>query len=284
MQNKVILVIGATGNQGGAVVQALQQRTRFKIRAFVRPADAHSPKVESLRQQEIEIAQGDLDDRQSLSQAMQGVYGVFSVLNFRNGGVEKEEERGKRIADLAKQAGVQHFIYSSVGGADRKSGVPHFESKWHVEEHIRTIGLPYSIVRPTSFMTNLMEASTMMRFMALSMFRGAVSHKPTQMVAVEDIGKWVAHMFANPNDYMGKAVEIAGDEINFSQMIQAYRNVYGKTPRSIRLSPKLFSRGDAGKMITWIAEHGYQANVPALRKAIPDMLTFEQFIAKKKAL
>jgi uncharacterized protein YbjT (DUF2867 family) len=284
MDGKTILVIGATGNQGGSVLEALLQRTKFTVRAFVRPEDTKSPRVESLRQKGIEIAEGDLDDSQSLEQAMTGVYGVFSVLNFRNGGVEVEEERGKRIADIAKRAGVRHFIYSSVGGADRNSGVPHFESKWHVEQHIRAIGLPYSIVRPTSFMTNLMESSATMRFFALSMFRGMASDKPSQMVAVEDIGKWVAHMFLHPQQYLGKAVEIAGDQVTFGQMVKAYQAVYGKKPKSIKLPSKLFSRGDAGKMIIWLDKYGYRADIAAVRKEVPDILTFEQFLAKKKAL
>lgn len=281
---EIILVIGATGNQGGSVVTALGQRTKFAVRALVRPSDVDSPQVQRLRERGIEIAQGDLDNNQSLVRAMRGAYGVFSVLNFRNGGVEKEAERGKRIADIAKQAGVQHFIYSSVGGADRHSGVPHFESKWQVEEHIRTIGLPYSVVRPTSFMTNLMESSAIMRFFALSMFRGAFSKKPTQMIAVEDIGKWVAHLFLHPERYLGKAIEIAGDAVTFDQMIRSYQKIYGKTPRSIKLPVELFSRGDAGKMIAWLARYGYQADIAALRKEVPDVLTYEQFIAKKKVM
>src|SRR5262249_54128641 len=129
-----ILVIGATGQQGGAVVKALQ-KTDFAIRAFVRPhvpTDKQAKQIQHWEQQGLQIVQGDLDDAYSVRQAMQGVYGVFSVTTFQDRGVQIEEERGKRVADAAKQAGVQHFVYSSVGGADRKSGVPHFESKWRV--------------------------------------------------------------------------------------------------------------------------------------------------------
>src|SRR6266550_1743897 len=279
---KIILVIGATGNQGGATINALLG-TGFGLRALVRKNDPQAPKIQKLQKQGIEIIEGDLDDFASLVQAMQGVYGVFSVLNFQNGGVEKEEERGKRVADAAKQAGVQHFVYSSVGGADRNSGVPHFESKWHIEQHIRKIGLPYSIIRPTTFMTNLMEFSSIMRFVALSMSRGSNADKPLQMIAVEDIGKWVAHIFLHRDEYLGKAIEIAGDEVTFGKMIKAYQKAYGKTPKSIRLPGGLFSKGDLGKMFTWIRKHGYQADIAANRKAIPDLLTYEQFIAKKKA-
>jgi len=281
MSNKTILVIGATGNQGSSALRALQ-KTDFKLRAFVRAASSTSPKVQQLQQDGVEIAIGDLDDNNSLEAAMNGVYGVFTVLNFQNGGVAKEEERGKRIADIAKTAGVQHFIYSSVGGAERNSGVPHFESKWHVEEHIRKISLPFSIVRPTTFMTNLMEQPAAMRFIALSMSRGSIVEKGLQMVAIDDIGKWVAHMFLNPKQYLGKAVEIAGDAVTFEQMIAAYKKAYGITPKSMYIPGWLFSAGDVGKMFTWISKKGYAADIAALRKEMPDMLTFEQFVAQKR--
>ncbi len=283
MKDKTILVIGATGNQGAAVISALE-KTNFIIRALVRKNDPSSIKIQTLQQKRVEIIEGNLDDFNSLVRAMEGAYGVFSALNFQDGGVEKEEERGKRVADAAKKAGVQHFVYSSVGGAERDSGIPHFESKWHVEEHIRKLGIPYSIVRPTTFMTNLMEQPAAMRFIALSMSKGTIATKPLQMIAVEDIGRWVAHMFLNPKDYLGKAVEIAGDAVTFHKMITAYQKVYGKTPMSIKLPSGLFSKGDLGKMFTWINKHGYEADIVANRKALPDLLTFEQFIARRKAV
>lgn len=283
MKDRSILVIGATGNQGGAVINALE-KTSFSIRALVRKNDPQSARIQALRKRGIEIAEGDLDDFNSLVAAMKGAYGVFSVLNFQNGGVEKEEERGKRVADAAKKASIKHFIYSSVGGAERNSGVPHFESKWHVEQHIRELGRSYSIVRPTTFMTNLMEQPSIMRFIALSMSKGTIATKPLQMIAVEDIGNWVVHMFMHPKAYIGQAVEIAGDAVTFDKMVAAYKNVYGKTPASIKLPGGLFSQGDLGKMFTWISKHGYEADIAANRKAIPGLLTYEQFIAKRKAV
>jgi uncharacterized protein YbjT (DUF2867 family) len=281
-----ILVIGATGNQGEAVVQALL-KTDFALRAFVRklaPKRPQNPKIRKLKEQDIEIMEGDLDDFDSLTHAMDGCYGVFSVINFQDGGVAKEEERGKRVAEAAQKTGVEHFVYSSVGGADRHSGVPHFESKWHVEQHIRKIALASSIIRPTTFMTNLMEMPAAMRFIALSMSRGSFAEKPLQMIAVQDIGKWAAHMFLHPERYVSRSVEIAGDEVTFAQMISAYKKVYGKTPGSMWFPSSLFSRGDLGKMFTWITRYGYQADLPINRAEIPDLLTFERFLALKKPL
>ncbi len=281
-----ILVIGATGNQGVAVVQALL-KTDFALRAFVRthaPNQPQNPKIHKLKEQGIEIMEGDLDDFDSLTHAMNGCYGVFSVINFQDGGVAKEEARGKRVADAAKKTGIEHFVYSSVGGADRSSGVPHFESKWHVEQHIRKLALASSIIRPTTFMTNLMEMPAAMRFIALSMSRGAFAEKPLQMIAVQDIGKWAAHMFLHPERYISRAVEIAGDEVTFSQTVSAYTRVYGKTPGSMRFPSSLFSMGDLGKMFTWITKYGYQADLTMNRAEIPDLLTFEQFLALKQPL
>ena len=283
---KTILVIGATGHQGGAVVDALL-RTDFSLCAMIR--NMGSDEAQALKKRGVEMVLGDLDDYDSLIRAMNGAYGAFSMLNFMDAGVQKEEERGKRVADAAKKAAVQHFIYSSVGGAERNTGIPHFESKWHVEQHIRELDLPYSIVRPTTFMTNLMELPANMRFGAFSRMRGE-NMKPLQMIAVQDIGKWVAHIFLNRERFLGKAVEIAGDEVDFTKMMNTYKKVYGKTPMDVQppqsppASPSTFPSGDFEKMINWINTYGYKADLEMNHREIPDLLTYEQFIALKKPL
>lgn len=276
---KAILVIGATGNQGGAAVDALLA-DGFAVRALVRATSLTGPAARRLGSRGVEVLPGDLDDVESLVRAMRGAHGVFSVVNFRDGGVATEEERGKRVADAAGSAGVRHLVYSSVGGAERDSGVPHFESKWRVEQHIRRLGLPHSIVRPTTFMTNLNEMSGVLRFVALSMSRSSMADaRPLQMIAIRDIGRWAAHVFGNPEQYLGAAVEIAGDEVTFEQMLHAYQQVYGKRPRTAPWPTALLPRGDAGRMFTWISREGYRADLTANRAAIPDLLTFEQFLA-----
>ena len=99
------------------------------------------------------------------------------------------------------------------------------------------------------------------------------------MIAVRDIGRWAAHMFAEPDTYLGAAVEIAGDAVTFGQMIQAYQRVYGRRPRSMSLPVSWMLRGDDGRMFTWISTEGYRADLAQNRAAIPDLLTFEQFLA-----
>ncbi len=149
-QNKTILVTGATGQQGGAVVRSLSTRG-WKIRALVR--DPAKPAAQQLAKNNIELIKGDLFTPASLDEALKGVYGVFSVQTPADG-VGGEIIQGKFLADAAQKAQVQHFVYSSVGGAERESGIPHFESKWQVEKHIRAIGLPQrSSVQSSSWTT-----------------------------------------------------------------------------------------------------------------------------------
>jgi uncharacterized protein YbjT (DUF2867 family) len=132
-------------------------------------------------------------------------------------------------------------------------------------------------------MTNLNEMSGLLRFIALSMSRSAMAEaRPLQMIAIRDIGRWAAHVFTHRDQYLGRAVEIAGDKLTFTQMIDAYTRVYGKRPRSMALPVSWLLRGDAGKMFTWISREGYRADLAANRAAIPDLLTFEQFLTLRQ--
>jgi uncharacterized protein YbjT (DUF2867 family) len=124
---RLILVCGATGKQGGVVARSLLDRG-FQVRALTR--DPQKPATQALREQGAEVVQGDMEARSSLDQVLvEGVYGVFSVQNFWETGYDREVQQGKTVADAAKAAGVEHIVYSSVGSAHRQTGIPHFESK-----------------------------------------------------------------------------------------------------------------------------------------------------------
>src|ERR1035441_5506439 len=134
MNTKTILVTGATGQQGGAVARQLLKQPSFAVRALSR--DLAKPAARALAQAGAEVIRGDLNDPASIRRALEGAYGVFSVQNFMETGFDGEINQGKHLADAAKSAGVQHFVYSSVVSADRRTGLPHFESKWQIEQHI----------------------------------------------------------------------------------------------------------------------------------------------------
>ena len=152
--SRTILITGVTGNQGGAVAQALQG-SGFRLRGLTRKPE--SERAAALARHGVDIVKGDLDDEATLRRALAGAWGVFGVQNSWEAGVEREEAQGKRLATLAREAGVEHYVYTSVGSANRRTGVPHFDNKWRIEETVRGLRFPsHVILRPVFFMENLM--------------------------------------------------------------------------------------------------------------------------------
>jgi uncharacterized protein YbjT (DUF2867 family) len=275
-QSKLILVAGATGTQGGAVVRRLLA-DGWRVRGLTR--DLNKPAARTLQGQGVELAAGDLNDRASLDKALDGVYGVFSVQNYREQGVEGELRQGKALAEAVRQTAVQHFIYSSVGGADRNSGVPHFESKWGVEQHVRSLGLPATILRPVAFMDNYNWSRPMILNGVFNGF-GLRPEVKLQLIASEDIGGFAALAFANPSEYIGQALEIAGDELTEPEIAGVFSRVIGRPVKYQPLQSASNQDPENVKMNRWFNEAGYRADIPALRAIYPALLTFEAYLRK----
>ncbi len=273
---RLILVTGATGKQGGAVAHHLLSGG-FRVRALTR--DSTKPKAQALAEQRSEVVEGNLDDRAAIEEALKGVYGVFSVQNYYESGYEGEVRQGVTLADAAKAANVQHFIYSSVGSAYRKTGIPHFDSKWEVEEHIRTIALPYTIVRPVALMENWegqrKEISDGKLEWPLD------PDKKLQQVSVDDIGAIVAIAIEHPDRWLSREVDLAGDESTMPQLAQIFSDVVGKQVNYIQIPWEQFQQS-TGEEITimtkWFNQVGYEANIPALQAEYPQLTTFDQYL------
>ena len=279
MDNKMIAVTGATGQQGGAVARKLLA-DGWKVRALTR--DLNKPAAQDLASAGAELVAGDMDSLSELDAAFKGVHGVFSVQNFwlPNVGFEGEIRQGKNVADAAKDAGVQHLVYSSVGAAHRGMGQKHFESKWMIEQHIQALDIPYTIFRPAAFFENFnweQAAISNGIFNAI----GLRPDKERQLIAVDDIAVFTALAFANPNDYLGKTIELAGDALTEAQLAETFSKVIG---RPVQLTPP--SGGGWGSeeemkaMFNFFNGEAYDADIPALRKLHPGLLTFEQYLRK----
>ena len=201
---QIILVTGATGNQGGAAARRLLERGKFKVRAMVR--NTSKPAAQTIQQAGAELVQGDFDDLDSLKQAMQGVYGVFSMQDFRDG-VDTEIRQGKAVADAAKAAGIQHFVYSSVGGAERNTGIPHFYSKFQVEAYVRAIALPYTILRPVFFFYNYSGMRSMVE--GGKLLQPLSPDTKLQQLSEEDYGGMIAEVFERPAEFLHQEIEVA---------------------------------------------------------------------------
>src|ERR1700747_1168456 len=204
--DRAILITGVTGNQGGAVAQALQGRG-FRLRGLTRKPE--SERAAALARRGVDVVKGDLDDETTLRRALAGAWGVFGVQNSWEAGVEREEAQGKRLATLAREAGVEHYVYSSVGSADKRTGVPHFDNKWRVEKTVRTLRFPsHVILRPVFFMENLL-APFSLQGDKLTWALGPDTK--LQMIAVDDIGWFGARAFTDAAALNRREIDLAGD-------------------------------------------------------------------------
>ena len=273
---RLVLVTGATGNQGGAVARRLLERG-FPVRGLTR--DPEKPEARALAEQGAEVVQGDLDNRSSLEGALEGAYGVFSVQNFYEGGYEGEVRQGTTLADVAKESGVQHVVYSSVGSAHRETGVPHFDSKGEIEQYKREAGLPLTILRPVFFMQNW----EMMRDQILdgTLAQPLDPDKPLQQVNVEDIGAFAAMAFESPDEWIGREVDLAGDELTMPEAAEAFSLVTGREVSYYQVPWDQF-REQMGEEMTvmyeWFNDVGYEADVLALRSEYPDLTDLERYL------
>jgi uncharacterized protein YbjT (DUF2867 family) len=278
----VVLVTGGTGSQGGATVTHLLAAKKVRVRVLTR--NLESPKAKSLAARGVELVKGDFEDVASLRTALAGVSAAFSVQQWtEKGGTAAEELNGKRFADAVKASGSPHLVYSSAEGVERKSGLGHYESKWAIEQHIRDLKLPATILRPVGFMDAL-GVPAMQRGMYLGMFRAnwGVSHR-VQFVATYDIGWFAARALEDPERYAGRVIPLAGDELNVADIIGTFKTVIGHKPWvapipafvAKKMMPKEFA-----DMFRWIREEGFEANIAQVRQEYPQLLTFAGWLKK----
>ena len=273
---RLILVTGATGKQGGAVARSLLDRG-FRVRALTR--DPQRPEAQALTEQGAEVVQGDMEDRSAMNRGLEGAYGVFSVQNFWESGYDREVQQGKAVADAAKEAGVKHFVYSSVGSAYRETGISHFDSKWEIEKHVRELELPYTILRPVFFMQNW-------EMMQEPILGGTLAQpldpdKPFQQVAVEDIGALAAIAFEHPDEWIGREVDLAGDEQTMPEIAETFGRVIGREVEYYQVPWDQFEEQmgeEYAVMYRWFNEVGYEADIAALRQEYPELTTFERYL------
>jgi uncharacterized protein YbjT (DUF2867 family) len=282
--DRIVLVTGATGKQGGAVASALLN-SGIAVRALVR--DPAKPAAQALARAGATLAPGDMDDAASLRRALAGVHGVFTYGVFSaqaahetgEGEIAGEVRQGRLIADLAAEAKVGHFVYGSVGNADRKTGVPHFDSKYMVERHVAQLGLPATILRPVFFMANWER----MRDRILG---GTLAQplKPTtrhKQIAVRDIGAFAARVFADPERWIGRAVDLAGDELSMEETAATMGRVIGRPVRYVQVPWDEFEKRlgpDSTAMFRFFENPGFVADPAVLRAEVPDALTLEAYL------
>jgi len=278
--DKIILITGATGRQGGGVIRHMLPKG-WKLRALTR--NPRSAAALDLARLGVEVLPGDLEDPASLERPVHGAYGVYGVQDFWAVGARREVQQGKNLADAAKKAGVAHFVYSSVGGAERKSGIDHWESKWEIEQHIRKLGLPATVIRPVAFMEDYYVDQVEIGILKSKFVDPIRGDKPYQTIAADDIGGFVALAFERPKEFIGEALEIAGSELTNRQAAEVFSRVLGKKVKFQRLPMvivRLFLGKEFYQMFRWFNAAGFQANIAELRRRYPEvrLRTLEEWL------
>jgi len=278
-QKLTVAVTGATGKQGGAVARGLLGRGHT-VRAITR--DPNSAQAKSLASAGATLVTGSLDDTAAIHKALEGATSLFAMTT-PFGGTEAEIRQGVAAADAAKAAGV-HLVFTSVGSADRQTGVPHFDSKYEVEKYIAKIGVRATILAPVAFMENLYFIKEQL---AKGIYAAALPpDRALAQVAVEDIGAVAMRVLEEPTRFTSKRFDLAGDELTGNAAMTILSRVTGR-PFSYSQVPLDVVRQrmgeDAVKMYEWFDRVGFAVDRPALRREFPDVAfhNFESWAKKQ---
>ncbi len=270
---------GGTGNQGGAVARNLVQQG-FTVKVLTR--NIQSPKSQNLKNLNIELINGDLNNTDTFREHLKDIYGIFSVQSFENG-VDKEMNQGIALADLGKEINIKHFLYSSVFAANLNTGVPHMDSKFKIENHIRQIGLPFTILRPTSLYENFLIPQVKKGILKGKLVQPINRNTVQQYIASEDIGKAAAKIFQNNDNYLGKTIPLATEQLSTQEVAEIFSKalnkkiVYKKLPALIT---RLFLGNGLFKMFKWMNEKSVFSieDVTLTRKEFPNPLSLQRWI------
>jgi uncharacterized protein YbjT (DUF2867 family) len=244
----------------------------WRLRALTRNPSGES--AAALAGKGVEVVRGDLEDPGSLEAAVRGVYGVYSVQDFWAVGAKREVQQGKNLADAARKAGVEHFVYSSVGGAERNAHIDHWDSKWEIEKRIRELGLPATVLRPAAFMENYYIDQVEIGILKGKLMDPIRADKPYQTIAADDIGAFVALAFSRPKDFISLELEIAGSELTNTQAAEVFSRVLGKRVKFQKLPMpmvRLVLGREFYQMFRWLNAEGFKANIPELRRRYPEV-------------
>ncbi|KAF7588604.1 hypothetical protein BBP40_005464 [Aspergillus hancockii] len=291
-----VLVTGATGKQGGSLIKSLVSRNApFEILAVTRnPTSASAQRLATLSST-IRLVEGDLDNpagifRNANQVTKSPIWGVYSVQAAI--GNSSEDTQGKALIDVSVEQNVKFFVYSSVdrGGEERSfsnpTKIPHFIKKHHIEHYLsektQNTNMEWAVLRPTAFYENLTPDFFGKVF--ATCFKMALKGKPLQLVATSDIGFFGADAFLNPDNYKGRGISLAGDELTFDQMKEIFEQKTGQSlPMTFRPVCSFFmvAMKDMGYMFKWFHDEGYKTDIRRLKEVNPELKDFGTWLEKE---
>lgn len=274
-----VLVTGATGKQGGAVARALLARGGHQIHAVTR--DPESEAAQLLAKAGAKLVEANFRSRDSLNKAMEGMDAVFAMTTFFEEGVDAEMEQGKALVEAARATSVPYIVYTSVAGADQKTGIPHFDSKYEVEKHLQASGLAYAVVAPVYFMENMYFPQAI-EGLKHGVYAAALpGDRQLQQIAVDDIGNFTALVIEQRERFAGQRIDIGSDELDGNEQATVLSEVLGREIRyqQVPLDALRQQSEEIALMYEWFDRVGYDADIMALRETYPDVgwHTFESW-------
>jgi uncharacterized protein YbjT (DUF2867 family) len=302
MSTKNLLITGATGKQGGAVIDAImadkQHASQFTIYGVTRNVESASATKLVAKYPSVKLVAGDMNDCPGIfAQAKVPIWGVFSVQipMGKGANVETEEKQGKDLVDAAIANGVSHFIQTSVDrhgerSSENPTNVPHFISKHRIEKHLeenaKGTNMTYTILRPVFFMENLAN-NFQGKLVSTTWWVALGPDTKLQMVSLQDIGFFAAQAFINPTapEYKNRGIGLAGDELSYNEADKLFREKAGyPIPTTFSIFGYLFlwAVKEIGLMFTFFKEQGYAADIPALKKMNPNLITLSKRLDMQK--
>jgi uncharacterized protein YbjT (DUF2867 family) len=281
----IIVVTGATGLQGGAVARQLLAQG-WSVRGLTR--NAGSKKAAALAATGAQVVQGDMADPASLGPVFAGAYGVYSVQNTMLSGVQGEIQQGKNVAEAARQANVQHIVYGSAGTGARNTGVPSWDSKIAVEDHMKALGLPLTILRPMAFMELMTDAKFFPQMSTWQVMPALMGReRPLPWLTAGDLGIIAAKAFAEPARFIGLDQTLASDVQTLDQCRALYSAELGKQPPRFPIPPAIFKRfGFVGQDLSllwrWLRDNEVPLHTGPTLAIYPEALTVRNWLRSRR--
>lgn len=282
--DRIIVVTGATGRQGGAVTRQLLSEG-WRVRALTRgPGKEPARKLASLG---AEVAGADMSDPGALSRAFRDAHGVFSVQNPMISGLDGEIRQGKNVADAAREAGVRHVVYGSAGTGEPGTGVGSWESKLVVQAHMQSLGLPLTVLRPMAFMELMTDKAfypPVSTWYLMPKLMGA--DRPVWWICLDDLAAITARVFADPDRFIGADLSVAADIRSIAECREIWRDVIGRPPRVLPVPVWMFERfvgNDLTTMWRWLRTAEIRVDPAQTRKVMPTASGVREWLARQEA-
>jgi uncharacterized protein YbjT (DUF2867 family) len=281
-EERIIVVTGATGRQGGAVARHLRA-DGWRVHAVTRTPDSKAAK--ELAGLGVELVGADMADLDQMREVCDGAHGVFSVQNPMIGGERAERIQGRNVVAASADAGISHLVYGSAGPGAPSTGVAAWDVKFETAEYARGRGLPLTVLRPMAFMELMTDKDLYPPVAAWHLMPRLVGEeRPLPWLAAEDVGAIAARAFADPASYLGRDLALAGDIRTLSECRAIWRRVTGRNPRRFPMPLWLFEKftgPDLTRMWRWLATHDVDVDPTETREHHPTAATVEQFLRQR---